>query len=318
MPKISILMSVYNESRREIEESINSILNQDFTDFEFIIVNDNPDRECLNDILNNFDLDNRIKIIKNKKNIGLAMSLNKAANESRSQILARMDADDISEKSRLRLEYNIIKEGGYGLVCTNYSFINENSEFIDGYVTNYSSEQIKSILPLGNVIHHPTVMMKKSLFFKVGGYRNFSSAQDYDLWLRFLEKNCIFYMIKEKLLRYRIRKDSISVSKRIQQQCTLIYIRKLYIQRLKMGKDNYSYEDYISYLKKNNVMNDREKKKMNKYYKSLVRSHEYYREKKYIKALYLRINVFLVSKIYRKSFISKLKTKVYLKKLNEN
>jgi glycosyltransferase involved in cell wall biosynthesis len=77
---ISVLMSIYNESENEIKESIESILQQTFTSFEFIIVNDNPQREDLVLLLNYYNnIDPRIVILKNEQNIGLALSLNKAA-----------------------------------------------------------------------------------------------------------------------------------------------------------------------------------------------------------------------------------------------
>ena len=79
MCQISVLMSVYNESERELKESVDSILNQSYKNFEFIIVNDNPNNINLKLMLNRFaSKDNRIKIIENEKNIGLAMSMNKA------------------------------------------------------------------------------------------------------------------------------------------------------------------------------------------------------------------------------------------------
>lgn len=94
--KVSVLMSVYNETLNELAESIDSILNQTYKLFEFIIVNDNPTREDLKEILINYqNKDNRIKIIESKENIGLAMSLNKAFDISTGNILVRMDADDM-------------------------------------------------------------------------------------------------------------------------------------------------------------------------------------------------------------------------------
>ena len=101
IPLVSVVMSVYNDSKY-LSESIKSILDQTLKDFEFIIVDDGS-------LDNSFDLlrrfkkkDNRIKILKNNSNMGLAFSLNKAIKESKGKYIARMDADDLSMPDRLK------------------------------------------------------------------------------------------------------------------------------------------------------------------------------------------------------------------------
>lgn len=311
MVKVSILMSVYNEKEKDLRQSIESVLNQDFQDFEFIIVNDNPNNDIIKDILRQYsEIDKRIKLILNEENIGLAMSLNRAAKIANSEYLLRMDADDICEPNRISIQYNFIRSHEYDVVCSNYSFINEHSLPINREVRHYTPSEIVKKLPQGNVIHHPTVIMKKEAFDIVGGYRDFPCSQDYDLWLRMLEKNFSFYMINKKLLRYRVRSESISVSRRYEQLCTSIYIRNLYLERLKTGKDNYTFSNYKKYL--SNLARYTEKEKVNNYYNMLVKSHENYNNKKYISGLYIRMKVFLNSKIYRENFKSKMILKLYL------
>jgi glycosyltransferase involved in cell wall biosynthesis len=90
-PKISVLMSVYNENFTEIEESIKSVLEQSFSEFEFIIINDNPNRKDLSSFLHTYHRsDDRIIVLENSENIGLARSMNYAASVARAGVLARM------------------------------------------------------------------------------------------------------------------------------------------------------------------------------------------------------------------------------------
>ena len=106
-PLISVIMSVYNDADN-LDSSINSILNQDFQDFEFLIMNDCSTDESLN-ILNSYSQDNRIKVFQNERNLGLTKSLNVLLNESKGTFVARQDSDDLSLSSRFSKQLNYIK-----------------------------------------------------------------------------------------------------------------------------------------------------------------------------------------------------------------
>ena len=108
-PIISVIMSVYNEPLDWVQESIDSILQQTFGNFEFIIINDNPNNKELFDFLiTNKIKDNRIIIINNDENIGLTKSLNKGLERAKGEYIARMDADDISLPERLEKQINFL------------------------------------------------------------------------------------------------------------------------------------------------------------------------------------------------------------------
>lgn len=246
---ISVLMSVYNESLSDIKMAVDSILEQTFKDFEFIIVLDNPNYKEAREYLEKCkEKDGRIKLIFNQENVGLAMSMNKAFSMAKGEYLLRMDADDISVPERFEIQIQAIIAGDYDLVCSDYDFINENGEDLENKTTVYTDKQIKKLLPYRNVIHHPTVIMKSETFQKMGGYRNYQCAQDYDLWLRMLIEKCDFHMINQKLLHYRVRKSSTTIKHRYKQVCTRNYILSLYKGNKKMQK--YSYEGYLRYLDK--------------------------------------------------------------------
>ena len=249
---ISVLMSVYNEKTEEIQQSVDSVLSQTYKDFELIIVLDQPNyAEGLRLLRDYAERDSRVKILVNEKNIGLALSMNYAAENAKGEYLLRMDADDICMPERFQLEYDAISSGNYDLICGNYDFIDEEGNLLPQKPQIYTDKQLDALLPYRNIIHHPTVIMTAEIFRRVGGYRNYPCAQDYDLWLRMKCAGCRMHMLQEKLIRYRVRQASTTVQKRYKQSCTGEYIRSLYHQRKRM--EGYSYEGYLRYLEKRNA-----------------------------------------------------------------
>lgn len=268
MKKVSILMSIYNETLEEIYQSITSIVSQTYKNIEIIIVVDNPKynmNEKILMLLDNFESKfTNIKILYNEKNIGLAMSMNKAFQISCGEYIARMDADDISLPMRIEKEIEILERNEFDFVCTGYEFIDENGKQISGKYKYYKPNELKSALVYTNCIHHPTIMMKRIIFDQIGGYRDFPCSQDYDMWLRLLESGCNFYMINEVLLKYRIRKNSTTNSKKFIQACTLFYISQLFYQRLKSNNDDYSKDNYERFIQMCNKKYNSHKKNINK------------------------------------------------------
>lgn len=245
---ISVLMSVYNEHEKELRASIESIIQQTYTDWEMIIVIDNPAyTEAIRIVEFYANADKRIKYVVNSENIGLALSMNVAADLAHGEYIARMDADDISVKNRFEIQIEAINNG-YDLVCGSFDTIDEYDHLIKEPGNYYSDKLIEKLLPYGNAIHHPTVIMKASLFNQVGQYRNFICAQDYDLWLRLRAANCKFHMVPETILHYRERSSNITSKRKYIQICTTEYIRNLYKQYRSGKGDQYSYQSYIKYL----------------------------------------------------------------------
>ena len=308
---VSILMSIYNETDKEIRQSVESILNQTFKNYEFIIVIDNPSMYYIEDLLKSYN-DNRLICLKNKKNIGLAMSMNKAASIARGKYIARMDADDISDLNRLQMEYEYLESHPkIGLVCSNYHYIDENDNIVNFESKNVDFKYYKKLLPHINMIHHPTVMMRKKIFDDVGGYRNFPCTQDYDLWLRLLYNKAKFAKIEKDLFAYRIRANSTWKANGMRQQVCFFYIRKLYMERCKKGYDSYSENNLNQYLKKNGVT----KKGMLLYKKSkdlLLQSKEYLKQKKYLVVFINALKALILNKFIRKEVKYKIMIKFIL------
>ena len=242
------------------------------------------------------------------------MSLNKAAEASKGKYLARMDADDISVENRFEKQVVYLEENtDIDLICSNFYFINDDSQIIDREFAYLSQRQLKRLLTVWNTIHHPTVMMKKEVFLNVGVYRDFPCAQDYDLWLRMLNKNCSFYMMPDKLLKYRIRNNSTTSSKRLLQVLTMNYIKKLHKERLHKHFDSYSKMNYHNYLKSkkyfdNFYINDLiEKRKIFKNIQNNIK------DRNYIKAICRLLYLISISDYFRNRFFTVLQFKILSK-----
>ena len=150
--KISVVMSAYNEPERFLRESIESILNQTYRDFEFIIIQDKPDNEAIERVVNEYAAkDDRIRFYKNEKNIGLAMSLNRGIELARYDIIARMDADDIALPELLE------KDLAYLEAHPEMHLVSINSIKID-----VEGKQIRPINKLPNTFHQTIKAMEET------------------------------------------------------------------------------------------------------------------------------------------------------------
>lgn len=241
---ISVIMSVYDESDEHLNASISSILNQTWTDFEFIIVNDNPDSNRVKSLLLSIT-DPRVKVIYNDYNIGLARSLNLALKFSKGEYIARMDADDISFVDRLSRQLIYLKKNSDVFLCgTNIVFIDENGCHLGfNKKVETSFEKIKTGLKFSNMLHHPTWMFRKDLIDAIGYYNNLSSSQDYDFLLRCITLNYKVVNLTDKLLYYRFRLDSISNKKKFEQNSTAHFLQSKYFKFFPQGKTK-SYNDF--------------------------------------------------------------------------
>lgn len=313
-PLISILMSIYNENGSQIHESVSSILNQTFADFELIIVCDNPNRNDIGEIMSLYQ-DERIRLAYNEKNIGLAMSMNKAAELARADLFARMDADDIALPNRLQEEFNILQESNVDVVFTDYSFIDDQSNDIKQI--HSFSENVEGLIPskmiatTPSLIHHPTVMMRRDVFERVGGYRDFPCAQDSDLWMRMQESGATFYLLKKPLLKYRINSEGTTQKKYFKQQLTMHYIYSLSIERLKTGKDSFSKKNYTDYLSRCGVDSKSAERRFQRALEFLLKAME----ARVVERMIYRIFAFVISSQHRNFYLMKRKKE---KLLNES
>lgn len=209
-PKISVIMSVYNDSEY-LTDCIESILNQSFANFEFIITNDCSTDDSLQIIRNYANHDKRIKLINNVENIGLTKSLNKMIKIAKGEYIARMDGDDISFPERFKEQIDIFTtKKEVDIVFANTIYIDINGKKICNSWRPDSTDKIISLLPYRNYITHPTVMVKRNCLEKYNGYNNnCRTGQDHELWSRMKAGGVHFYFLNKRLLYYRLNPGSV-------------------------------------------------------------------------------------------------------------
>lgn len=208
--KVSILMPVYN-GESHLKEAIDSILAQSFRDFEFLIIDDGSTDETL-DILNEYvRKDERVRVIINKENIGLTKSLNKGIHLANGKYIARMDADDISNPDRLKLQVEFLETNlDHGLVGSWSLEMDEKGNKSDvGRELPVESEKLVKDLISYNPFFHSSIMMRKNIFEKTGLYNEeWKYAQDYELYFRISRfykiANLPFYLMAQRRSPYSI------------------------------------------------------------------------------------------------------------------
>ena len=208
-------MSVFNDEKF-LKSSIDSILNQSYNNFEFIIIDDGSTDSTLSIIKDYAKVDKRIVFV-SKKNSGITKSLNLGLKMSKGKYIARIDGDDISHSLRFEKQIDLFKkESQTALIGTNCILIDENELQIGGkkynYPTNYN--KIKSNLLSGNSIFpHSSMMFKKSIIKNFGFYDEyFKKTQDYNLLLNLLSKNKFIKCINFEEPLLKIRKHSQQIT----------------------------------------------------------------------------------------------------------
>lgn len=177
-------MAAYN-AEDTVEASINSVLNQTFKDFEFLICDDRSTDKTYEKIKSIAALDSRIIIFRNKSNIGLTKTLNYLIDNSNFEIIARQDADDISVLSRFEKQVKYLSDNKYDFV-TSRAIKMQNNLKIPG-ITHYLPSKI--LVNFKNPFIHGTLLIKKSSLLKIGKYdESFYYSQDYKLFYDMIKK----------------------------------------------------------------------------------------------------------------------------------
>jgi glycosyltransferase involved in cell wall biosynthesis len=214
-PPISVVMSVYNGGVH-LAASIESILSQTFSNFEFIIIDDGSSDDSA-EIIRTFK-DQRIRLVR-QNNHGLVYSLNKGVRLARGEFIARQDADDISLPSRFEKELKLITSTEkLGLVGTFFTYIDEKNSKPTITITSPTKpiDLVRGFY-IVNPFAHGSVMYRKAAFEQAGGYRDtHGPTEDYDLWRRMAE-NWLITQLPQSLYWYRLNSEGISHTKQEMQ-----------------------------------------------------------------------------------------------------
>jgi glycosyltransferase involved in cell wall biosynthesis len=213
-PLVSVVMSVYNGSEW-LDQAIQSIVHQTYTNWEFIIVDDGSDAPA-KQILNKYKSDPRFTIITNSERKGLTKNLNLAIEKTSGEYIARMDADDISLPGRFQKQVDYLNQHKYVSVISGFIiFMDENGSLTGPWPDdrkNVSWSQINSALPSGCCLAHPSVMIRKEIFQTYHYNELQTHSQDWDLWLQLAADNKIIEKIPEVILHYRVHTRSVTAT----------------------------------------------------------------------------------------------------------
>ena len=262
---ITVIMSTYKEDERLLRESIESILNQTYKDFEYIIILDYPDNDVHKSVIEEYALkDDRIHFYINEKNMGLTDSLNRGLSLCHGEYIARMDADDISLPDRLERQMKYLEKNHYDLIGGITEMINENGSLLYSIKSVPTDpKKINKALRYSQCIAHPTWLGKKEVFEKNAGYRHMPLCEDYDFTLRAVLNGFVISNLNEAVLKYRMTSNSISRSNLFEQYLYMSYITNEYKNKRVASVDKaYAYvqqhlndSDTEKYLKANVIFN---------------------------------------------------------------
>lgn len=213
-PHISVLMSVYHEPIDWLALSVDSILNQSFSDFEFIIIVDDPNnQEAINYIRQKAEEDNRIVLVINEENVGLTKSLNKGLKIAKGNYIARMDADDISYPERFEKQFTFMESHpSVILLGTGVRYFGDLRERETRQIIYLSdNDKIKASMLFNSGFSHPTIMIRRKILVDndIMYDENYRQTQDYRLYETLYDLGD-FANLPEVLLDYRKSKEQIS------------------------------------------------------------------------------------------------------------
>ena len=252
MELISVIMPVYNVSKY-VGASIESILKQTYSNFEFIIVDDCSTDDTYFVCKQYADIDNRIKLYKNEKNMKIEATLNKALSYAQGKYIVRQDGDDISVSNRFEvLKEYLDNHPDIALVGSDIIKIDNNGDEFGVKHFPYTQSAIKKISLLTSPIMH-IWMTYKSIYDDIGNYRVFAGSEDHDFLLRLISKGYKCSNVHNFLgYKQRVeREGNSSITFGLKKFKSTLYVIKLYKQRQKKGIDTYSLEN----MKKNTSAN---------------------------------------------------------------
>lgn len=214
-PDISVILPFYNASQH-LSEAIQSVLLQTFTNFELILINDGSTDESLK-IAKTFEKkDKRITIL-NQNNLGMATALNNGIESSTTNLIARMDGDDICDPNRFQLQFELIQTLPANSLVSSLVTPFSSGKISEGTMRYFywlnskiTSKNILDGLFKESPLIHPSVLFTKEAFYNAGKYIEYNGPEDYDLWLKMAETGTIFAKVDKVLLNYRIHSNNLS------------------------------------------------------------------------------------------------------------
>ena len=231
-PLISLIMSVYN-GEDYLAEAIDSVLNQTFTEWELIVIND-CSTDSTAEILNSYaEKDSRVKVHTNEVNLRLPSSLNKALSLAQGKYIARMDADDICLPQRLERQYAFM-ESRPQVALSSCRFMTLKNGVISsgGCGGKTDADSIKALLLVTNPILHPGIIAKAEVIRGLGYDKTFTCTEDMELWTRFVAAGHTVEIVSDYLMIYRLHDKQITETTLDRQRGEVLSIQRKYMAAL--------------------------------------------------------------------------------------
>jgi len=230
VPRVSVIMPVYN-SAPFLRESVQSVLNQDFRDFDLIAVDDGSSDESW-EILQSFEHNQRVKTIRLKKNQGAAAARNAGVAKSDCDYLAFLDADDLAKPQRLKIQVQALETGrSFDVVYSRAEIIHDGGRVL-GSLEPPSPEEVPATLLFRNCIVQSSVLLRRCRWQP---YRSeFEPAEDYDLWAR-IAPHQSFLPLNAVLSAYREHQHGISKRLSDRMKKSVAAIHEFQLKRLGVG-----------------------------------------------------------------------------------
>jgi glycosyltransferase involved in cell wall biosynthesis len=226
-PTISVVMPIYN-AQQDLREAIESILNQSFSDFELLIIDDGSTDQSAQ-IARSF-IDTRIRFIRQPRNFGLVAALNKGLAEARGQFIARMDGDDICLPDRFALQLEIMQDQKLDICGSHWAQIDAGGH---QFATLYAPKLVDEVIAtLATTVPyaHGSVMLRKSFLDQYKLQYKLGYSEDYDLWIRFFELGAHFGFVDTVLYLHRTHPQSITSTKSAEQASSARQLRRKFVQ----------------------------------------------------------------------------------------
>jgi len=225
MTQLSIIMPVYNTKEAHLRCAIESILNQTYKDFKFLILDDGSTNNAI-EVIESYK-DARIELIKNGENKGIIYTLNHALDKINTKYTARMDSDDVAHPKRLEKQIEFLENN------PEISLVGSSMQYFEGskrkFIAPTGYKNIRFLMLRESVIAHPTVVFRSEDFKNLRFDPDFKHAEDYEFWCRAL-KTLKFDNLEEILLDYRIHKNQIGSKHNATQTKNALKARKNYIK----------------------------------------------------------------------------------------
>lgn len=236
LPPYSVLMSVYyNDNADYLELAINSMLKQTVFPNQYVIVKDGGVTEEIQVVLDNFlkKYPTLFTMVELKENKGLGNALNEGLKYCRNELVARMDADDISLPNRCEQELQLFAKNEKLAICgcNIDEFYKEPDNIRTSRIVPQTFEEIKKFMRKRQPFNHPTVVYRKSKVLEVGGYKTLKRKEDFDLFSRMLMNGCYAVNINESLYLYRANEDNYARRKSWTNFKGAIYVYWLHLKR---------------------------------------------------------------------------------------